>query len=113
VIPSGPYRYRTGVAWRDLPTEFAGPGYAVGDIDWTVSIDSTINRTHQHAATLPGTQGEPANHTNLATEPADHAIGRSRGGLSTKIHHAGDGRGRPLAVLIGPGQGGDAPRRSP
>lgn len=42
-------------------------------------------------------------------EPADHAIGRSRGGLSTTIHHAVDGHGRPLVVLVGPGQGGDAP----
>lgn len=79
------FRYRTGVAWRDLPTEF-GPWQtawkrharfsrdgtwdnvltalqaradAVGEIDWTVSIDSTINRTHQHAATLPRTTGGP------------------------------------------------------
>jgi transposase len=29
--------------------------------------------------------------------------------LSTKIHAAVDGNGRPLAVLVGPGQGGDAP----
>lgn len=42
-------------------------------------------------------------------EPTDHAIGRSRGGLSTKVHHAVDGRGRPLVVMVGPGQGGDAP----
>ena len=46
---------------------------------------------------------------NQKVEPADHAIGRSRGGLSTKIHHAVDGNGRPLVVLVGPGQGGDAP----
>jgi hypothetical protein len=25
---------------------------AVGEIDWTVSADSTINRAHQHATTL-------------------------------------------------------------
>lgn len=77
------YRYRTGVAWRDLPAEF-GPWQTVwkrharfsrngtwdnvltrllaqadaaGDIDWAVSIDSTINRTHQHAASLPRTTG--------------------------------------------------------
>lgn len=77
------YRYRTGVAWRDLPAEF-GPWQTVwkrharfsrdgtwdnvltellaqadaaGEIDWAVSIDSTINRTHQHAATLPRTTG--------------------------------------------------------
>jgi transposase len=46
---------------------------------------------------------------NPLVEPADHALGRSRGGLSTKVHHACDGGGRPLAVLVGPGQGGDAP----
>jgi transposase len=72
------YRYRTGIAWRDLPEEF-GPWQTVwkrhrrfsldgtwdklltrllaeadaaGEIDWSVSIDSTINRAHQHAATL-------------------------------------------------------------
>ena len=73
------YRFRTGVAWRDLPSEF-GPWQTVwkrhsrfstdgtwdrihtrllaeadaaGEIDWSVSIDSTINRAHQHSTTLP------------------------------------------------------------
>ncbi len=41
-------------------------------------------------------------------EPADHALGRSRGGLSTKVHLAADGRARPLA-LTSAGQAGDAP----
>lgn len=50
-----------------------------------------------------------SNYTNLRFEPPDHAIGRSRGGLSTKIHQLCDGRGRPLVVLIGPGQAGDSP----
>lgn len=72
------YRFRTGIAWRDLPVHF-GPWQTVwkrhrlfssdgtwdrihtsllaeadvsGDLDWTVSIDSTINRAHQHATTL-------------------------------------------------------------
>jgi putative transposase len=45
----------------------------------------------------------------LAEEPVDHGIGRSRGGLTTKVHHLVDGGGRPLVVLIGPGQGGDSP----
>jgi transposase len=40
------------------------------------------------------------------------ALGRSRGGLSTKIHLAVDGRGRPLAVMISPGQAHDNPRAS-
>jgi transposase len=73
------YRYRCGIAWRDLPASF-GPWQtvwkrhrrfsedgtwdnilaalltradAVEEIDWTVSVDSTINRAHQHATNLP------------------------------------------------------------
>ncbi|STX02032.1 Transposase and inactivated derivatives [Kocuria rosea] len=46
-------------------------------------------------------------------EPPDHAIGRSRGGLSTKIHHLCDGNMRSLVMLLGPGQGGDAPMFGP
>ncbi|MBT2597893.1 IS5 family transposase [Arthrobacter sp. ISL-72] len=129
------YRYRCGIAWRDLPSEF-GPWHTVwkrhrrfasdgtwdriharllaeadaaGQIDWTVSVDSTINRAHQHGTNLPAPQGELPNYKKLFAEPPDHAIGRSRGGLGTKIHHACDGKGRPLAMILGPGQGGDSP----
>lgn len=42
-------------------------------------------------------------------EPADHALGRSRGGLSTKVHLSADGRARPLAFALTAGQAGDAP----
>ncbi|AYN43284.1 IS4/IS5 family transposase [Streptomyces dangxiongensis] len=43
-------------------------------------------------------------------EPPDHALGRSRGGLTTtKIHLAVGGHCRPLAFVITPGQSGDAP----
>jgi putative transposase len=45
----------------------------------------------------------------LYEEPIHHGIGRSRGGLSSKIHQLGDGRGRPLVVLVGPGQAHDSP----
>jgi transposase len=41
---------------------------------------------------------------------AGEAVGRSRGGLSTKIHLAVDGRGRPLSLLLTPGQAGDNPQ---
>lgn len=69
------YRYRRGIAWRDLPEVF-GPWQTVwtwhhrmaadgtwdrvlanvttaadaaGMIDWSLSVDSTIARAHQHA----------------------------------------------------------------
>jgi transposase len=59
--------------------------------------------------TFPVPQGELPNYKKLFDEPPDHAIGRSRGGLGTKIHHACDGKGRPLAMILGPGQAGDSP----
>ena len=37
-------------------------------------------------------------------EPPDHALGRSRGGFSTKIHILCDGHGHPLAFHLTPGQ---------
>ncbi|MER6291247.1 IS5 family transposase, partial [Streptomyces sviceus] len=46
--------------------------------------------------------------TNRPDEPDDHALGRSRGGLTTKIHLACDGKGRPLAVMVTPGQRHDS-----
>ena len=50
-------------------------------------IDSTIVRAHQHSA---GAQKKPAQ---------DQAIGRSRGGLSTKIHALVDALGNPPSIL--------------
>lgn len=49
------------------------------------------------------------NYNNLLTEPDDHAVGRSRGGLSTKIHALVDGSGMPLVMLLSAGHKGDCP----
>lgn len=59
------------------------------------------------------TQGARWNYTSLRDEPADHGLGRSRGGLSTKIHHLCDGHGLPLVVLVGPGHAHDSPMFQP
>ncbi len=64
------------------------------DLNWAVSVDSTTVRAHQHAAGARKKKGGPAD------EPDDHAIGRSRGGLTTKIHLAADDRCRPLAFSL-------------
>jgi transposase len=40
-------------------------------------------------------------------KPDNQAIGRSRGGLSSKIHALVDARGRPLALLLTAGQAHD------
>ncbi len=40
----------------------------------------------------------------------DQALGRSRGGLSTKIHMVTDARGQPMSFILTGGQAGDAPQ---
>jgi transposase len=52
--------------------------------------------------------GEPA-----VAEPSDHAIGRSRGGLTTKVHALTDGRGRTLVMLLTAGNVNDTTMFAP
>ncbi|MGP5034505.1 IS5 family transposase [Brachybacterium alimentarium] len=120
------WKYRTGAPWRDVPERFGKwnsiykrfarwsedgtwekllaevqkQADAAGKVDWVVSIDSTIARVHQHGATLKRDEGALSNHRDPWIEPPDHAIGRSRGGLTTKLHLVADGRGRPLGMVI-------------
>lgn len=56
-------------------------------------------------------QGAGSNYTDPAVEQPDHAVGRSRGGLSTKIHQLVDDHGLPMVVAVAPGQ--DAPALLP
>ncbi|GAA0936143.1 IS5 family transposase [Pseudonocardia zijingensis] len=93
--------WSTLLAWAD----------AGGLIRWDVSVDSTINRAHQHAAGArrrPHEQIEPP-----GDEPLDHGLGRSRGGWTTKIHLACEQGSRPLAALITAGHRGDSPQFIP
>src|SRR5580658_211132 len=57
-------------------------------------IDSTIVRAHQHSAG-PKKDGE------------DEAVGRSRGGLSTKIHTLVDALGNPVGFFLTGGHAHD------
>ncbi len=61
---------------------------AAGRVD-SVSVDSTISRFHQRAAGSRrdgDRQKEPLG--GIHAEPVDHALGRSRGGWTTKTHLA-------------------------
>jgi putative transposase len=55
-------------------------------------------------------QGALSNYTKARDEPDDHAIGRSRGGLTTKIHALTDQREAPVMVRLTAGQAGDNPQ---
>ena len=50
------------------------------------------------------TASKSADKAAQVTHPADEALGRSRGGLTTKLHLACDSLGRPLSVVLSPGQ---------
>ncbi|MBU9420799.1 IS5 family transposase [Burkholderia multivorans] len=106
---------RTGSPWRDLPVQF-GRWHTVyirfsrwrrkgvwqrvvhalaGETEIEhILIDSTIVRAHQHSA-------------GALKKGGPQALGRSRGGLSTKLHVAVDATGRPLRLIITEGQVAD------
>lgn len=55
------------------------------------------------------TQGADSNYKFSPLEPDDHAIGRSRGGLTTKIHALADELCAPVTIGLSAGQAGDNP----
>ena len=109
---------RTGVPWRDLPEEFGSwnsvfrrfSRWSRKGVWWRIFaamsddpdfeyliVDSTIVRA---TSTPPGRKGGSE----------DQALGRSRGGLSTKIHMAVRGLGCPVRFAWTAGQKGNAPQ---
>ncbi|WP_437342584.1 IS5 family transposase [Ruegeria arenilitoris] len=108
---------RNGLRWRDAPAEY-GPHKTLYNrfVRWsrlgvfarifrelaqpgpdgeTIMIDSTHLKAHRTAASL-SKGGLP------------RAIGRTKGGLNSKLHTVCDGRGRPLTFLLSAGQMSDA-----
>jgi transposase len=53
-------------------------------------------------------QAEPPGGVDV--EPADHALGRSRGGLTTKLHLSCEQGQKPLSIVLTAGQRGDSPQ---
>lgn len=105
------YVLRTGCPWRDLPAQF-GPWSSVYTRwrRWCASglwgrmlahlargargtlrpLDCSHIKLHQHGANPPGGQ-------------ARHAIGRTKGGLNTKLAAVVDAQGRAVALHLAPG----------
>jgi transposase len=112
---------KTGCRWRDVPSVYGPPTTiynrynrwsqrrvwqrifekmaAAGPIPDELSIDSTTAKAHRSAG---GKRGACA-----------QAIGRSRGGRTTKIHAIVDERGRLIAIEVTPGHLGDVWWRQP
>jgi transposase len=105
---------RSGAPWRDLPETFgpyttcynrfvrwgrAGVWDQIMDAlaathDAAVQmIDTSVVRVHQHGACIAGN--------------SDQHMGRSRGGLTTKIHAVVDTNGLPVQLGLTPGEAHD------
>lgn len=121
-LRGGMCRSGLGTGTRSTRTSIAGRSRASGRAcsrrsspsrisagSWTGSRRSTRRSCACTSTAQPsaGTQGARSNYKKFGAEPPDHAIGRSRGGLTTKNHLVCDGRGRALAFLLTPGQAAD------
>jgi len=106
------YVLRTGCPWRDLPAQF-GPWSSVytrwrrwcarglwakllaalarGAKGQLRHLDCSHIKLHQHGANPPGGQ-------------AKHAIGRTKGGINTKLAAVVDADGRAVGLCLAPGQ---------
>ncbi|MFX4221526.1 MAG: IS5 family transposase [Thalassobaculum sp.] len=121
------WRLRTGSPWADIPERY-GPATTCYNrfVRWrklgvwdrifeTVSaaydgdlqmVDSSSIRVHQHAANVKkGARKPPI--PPLGTELRPAGMGRSRGGLTTKIHALVDANGLPITLKLSEGQAHD------
>ncbi|MFF8196585.1 IS5 family transposase [Streptomyces bobili] len=134
------WRTRAGTPWRDVPERY-GPWDRIYDlfrwwqrdgtwkrileqlhvqadvqglITWDVSVDSTVCRAHQHAAGARK-KGICSASRPVGSTPSrnDHGLGRSRGGLTTKIHLATEQGQKLLSLLITAGHRHDSPQFQP
>ncbi|WP_323008237.1 IS5 family transposase [Paracoccus sp. (in: a-proteobacteria)] len=109
---------RNGLRWRDAPAEY-GPhktlynrwkrwsdkgifarmmaGLAAGHCEKkTVMIDATYLKAHRTATSMGGEKGGRG-----------RLIGRTKGGMNTKLHAICDSQGRPLNLFVTAGQVSD------
>jgi transposase len=87
------YRWQKAGVWNRILSLAQQIVDAEGRLDWSLHfVDSTVVRAHQHAAGAKG------------GDPQAEALGRSRGGHSTKIHLRCERGGKPMALVLTEGQ---------
>jgi transposase len=96
--------------WQCILTALQAEADAQGLITWEGSVDSTIARAISTPLGPQTGECQREEAGGVDVEPADHSLGRSRGGLTTKLHLAVEQGQRPLSVVVTAGQRGDSPQ---
>jgi transposase len=92
------YRWRRSGVWQRVLEALQAVADAGGRVGWELHfLDSTVVRAHQHAAGARKAGREPG-------AAGDEALGRSRGGFTTKIHVRSEGYGKPVTFTLTGGQ---------
>jgi transposase len=87
------YRWNASDIWQKILAELQRDADQDGEIDWSKHfVDGSSIRAHQHAAGARGSRRE------------DEALGRSRGGFTSKIHVKVEGYGKLLTFVVTAGQ---------
>lgn len=95
------YRWCRSGVWQQVLEALQALAEEAGQVGWELHfIDSTVVRAHQHAAGARKVGRDP--------DAPDEALGRSRGGFTTKIHLRCEGDGKPVTVAVTAGQGHDS-----
>ena len=105
------YRYRAGIPRRDLPERFGDPikvhtrfsRWAESEV-WKKVFEVLAADADNEYAMIDSTSAQCR---GPKKDGQDQAIGRSKGGLSTKIHAMVDALGNPTAFFLTAGQAHD------
>ena len=66
-------RWSKDGTWDRLLTRLQAEADAAGELDWQVSVDSTVVRVHQSGATAARSVSRPGSHTGGSVEPQEAA----------------------------------------
>jgi transposase len=101
---------RSGAPWRDLPTIY-GPRTTCYNrfVRWRRAgiwdrILQALTRAHDAAVQMIDTSMVRVHQHACIADSGNQAVGRSRGGLTSKLHVVVDGKGLPLRLGITAGQ---------
>ncbi|MEV5975096.1 transposase [Streptomyces sp. NPDC051921] len=127
---------RTGVPWRDVPERYVpGPGRMTCSAAGSGTAPGSGSSLNCRPRPTPGSSS-PGTSTStppcagptstprgrgkgdlqveppggITVEPDGHGLGRSSGGLTTKLHLAVEQGQKPMAIVITAGQRGDSPQ---